>query len=475
MTERALELFLQHSTLAPRPGLEPLKESLQPEERRLAEALRQLLAATGQSMRAYGPSVNRSPSVVSRYLSGERIPDKEFIDGLLMKVMRHHRQLVPADVQEHLYDLHREALRVSAPSRHKVQLLTDELGDAIIRQEQADAQVKTLEDTVAEREQQLVELHMRTRQIESDRAADRNQNHAALVAYHHREEELEDECRRLEAEVARLRVELDEAKALHHEAEERCDALERQLVAIEEDAEREALAQAVHVEREYLEQSAQAEADAQRALQEAHAAMARAAEEAAEAQRDAQLLRRKAANEAEELVSAATVEAQLRRRKAGDEAEETVRAATEEAKRTLHHARKQADEMRARGQEELDELTAVQLQRRKAASDAAKETVRAATEEAERTLHHARKQADEMRARGQDELAELTARRNELVAEMTRVQGILASLGQVPSQAPPPEFASFGPFPGNPFAGGNPEFFDNGTNGSKRRGWRGRG
>src|SRR5579872_906302 len=130
--------------------LRPLEEDLPGPTRALAEALRTLFEQLGVSLTRYAVSASWDKSVVSRYLSGERIPPWNFIRDLLVQATRLRDDGAPPtrQVVEHLRDLHRAALEASDSPQHRVQLLEDKLADAAVEAESAAARERALDEAL---------------------------------------------------------------------------------------------------------------------------------------------------------------------------------------------------------------------------------------------------------------------------------------------------------------------------------------
>lgn len=156
-------------------GFNRLSEGLAPEIRDLALALRGLFKAHGRSLRDFAARSHFGPSTVSRYLAGERIPEKHFLDCLIKFVCEAHRQeaTVIAEVQSHLYRLHREALLASRPERYREQMASDRLEDAILQREQAELQIQELRRELSAHSRQLQERELQVRQLEEACVHDR--------------------------------------------------------------------------------------------------------------------------------------------------------------------------------------------------------------------------------------------------------------------------------------------------------------
>ncbi|KUO02885.1 transcriptional regulator [Streptomyces caeruleatus] len=117
----------EHEVFEDADGFKPLSEKLRPEVRELATALPHLLKGSGKSQRQFAVYYRTSVSSVSRYFSGERIPEKHFLDGLMKSACKAHGTEVPADLQgrgelESAFDHYAPAPRGTCPERRRTDL-----------------------------------------------------------------------------------------------------------------------------------------------------------------------------------------------------------------------------------------------------------------------------------------------------------------------------------------------------------------
>jgi transcriptional regulator with XRE-family HTH domain len=230
-------------------GFKPLPDELRPEVRELALALRRLLKGSGKSQRQFAAYYRISVSSVSRYLSGERIPDKHVLDGLMKSACKAHGTEIPADLQGRIYQLHRDALIVDNPARYREQMASDRLEEAVLREEELELESRELHRAVQGHMQQLRALESKLREVAAAHKQEDDTRRADIERHRTRKEELEEECARLRAEVARLERLLKQAQRDRDTARQRCQELEAELAAASETAEREDLARRAREER----------------------------------------------------------------------------------------------------------------------------------------------------------------------------------------------------------------------------------
>lgn len=190
--------------------LGPLQEGLAPEAAQLANELRTLFGGLMISFREYVSQAPWDISTVSRYLSGERVPDWKFVEDLLSKdSIRNRNGAPPAETTvRRLKALHRSVLRASNSPHKQVIAYREELAKAKAQVERA-----------KRREEELLAALQATKQ-----------RIAELVGAG---PDLVDDPQALLVEVARIGEELQRTRELRWDAEFRAVELERQLVQAE--------------------------------------------------------------------------------------------------------------------------------------------------------------------------------------------------------------------------------------------------
>ncbi|GAA2926137.1 hypothetical protein GCM10020221_22850 [Streptomyces thioluteus] len=192
-----------------------MDDDLPPDVVALARALRDLFAGLCVSTRRYAARRAYDSSTVSRYLSGRRLPPWEFILNLLHDVGEARGSTPTTAAVDMLRTLHTAALESGSSPAHRTQLLERELAEADREARSAATRERWLEDTLQDREHRIRDLEMRNRELEARLAA------AEANA-------------RLNEEIRELKEELARVRALHQQAEERCEQLERLLAETEE-------------------------------------------------------------------------------------------------------------------------------------------------------------------------------------------------------------------------------------------------
>ncbi|MEU1667695.1 ATP-binding protein [Streptomyces sparsogenes] len=283
-------------------GFKPLSPGLSPEVRDLARALRRLFRTTGKSLREFASCHHVSAPSLSRYLAGERIPDKQFLDVLMKAACAFNGAEVTADMQGHLYRRHREALLAVQPARYREQMASDRLEDAVLQKEQAELRIRDLERDVSDKKCLLGELESSLQLNKAAYVREQQRLGAELELHRRQKAELEGRCEHLRAVIEDLETALEEAMCERDAAQRRCTELEAELAAAEELAEREALERQVQEERLRMAMAAdtaeQHRVDLERVHREAEQVRLAAARDAASRREEAEAKAREIIEEA---------------------------------------------------------------------------------------------------------------------------------------------------------------------------------
>ncbi|WP_251095153.1 chromosomal replication initiator protein DnaA [Streptomyces sp. Caat 7-52] len=219
--------------------LVPLGGDLPEESRALAEALRRLFDGLGVSVRRYAARRHRDPGSLSRFLNGTRIPPWEFVHDLIRDVAEEQGRAPTPEAIELMRRLHRTALAYSGSALNRVQALEDELADADRQSLRSAALVRALEGALADAQQRATDLELQIRQLHGHQDRTAAEKDKALQLYEDQVTALLRERQDLMEQVEALGEELKDAHARRVRAERRCEELERQLVAAEEQASQE--------------------------------------------------------------------------------------------------------------------------------------------------------------------------------------------------------------------------------------------
>jgi hypothetical protein len=204
--------------------LEPLSRDLAPELRELAEFLRGHFYKVNTSVRAYAHRINRDPGVVSRYLSGDRIPPQDFADSLLADAGPQRSSEEVEREQALVLDLRLKALRVRNVRAAKSEQITQELAAAEQEISLLRAKERTIVKALVKAEADYKSLYDKYQEMEN-----RIKNGPPQITGSSTLQRLEDERDRAREEVMLLVDELAKEKEKRIAAEKRRDALQARL------------------------------------------------------------------------------------------------------------------------------------------------------------------------------------------------------------------------------------------------------
>ncbi|KRB65123.1 hypothetical protein ASE03_32610 [Kitasatospora sp. Root187] len=187
------------------------------------------------SITRYAARCNRDKGSVSRYLSGQRIAPRDFVDDLLGHVAEKYGRPVTVEVQDQAYRLRSAALAVRSKAGHEVEVLRERLGMAERELALAGLRERTLLKALQDAEQHAYQAEQRYRRLEADLAVGQLDSLVVLerVQPSRAASGLHDELAGLLSEVEGLREELARARELKSQSEERCLRLEEQLLGLE--------------------------------------------------------------------------------------------------------------------------------------------------------------------------------------------------------------------------------------------------
>ncbi|MFI9825101.1 hypothetical protein ACIHFC_32285 [Streptomyces sp. NPDC052013] len=207
----------------------PVKRGLTPGQYVLAKLLRHLLAESGNGVRDFAVKRHYDPSNLTRWLQGERIPDKAIVDALLDAVEDAHPGRVSPEVRSRCYEIHLHALESTHPERYRVQILSDRLEGVLYERENAAATVLQASAGVAELQQRTHELEVRILELEEEGRAQQKRSATALVSLREEQRRSEQECDSLRRRIRVQERELEDARRALERATSECADLEDQL------------------------------------------------------------------------------------------------------------------------------------------------------------------------------------------------------------------------------------------------------
>ncbi|MEU6001107.1 FxSxx-COOH system tetratricopeptide repeat protein [Streptomyces sp. NPDC047197] len=215
-------------------ALKPIPPHVAPPCRELAEGLRSLFAALRISVRRYAVRTHYDPGTVSRYLNGTAVAPAEFVERLLTDAAQALRRPISVQVTDRVTVLQRAALKATSALGYELQVLKDQLIEADRRFQSAEANVEALSQVLLDKKRRIAEMDAETQRLQLSYTAQQDEGRRALQALHTAHQRLLEERDRLLGEIAQLRQALDQAQRQAIEAEQRCEALEHQMLAAEE-------------------------------------------------------------------------------------------------------------------------------------------------------------------------------------------------------------------------------------------------
>nr|WP_157554544.1 TIR-like protein FxsC [Herbidospora sakaeratensis] len=212
------------------PGqLQPLSPQLDHRVHAFADALRRIFLSLDMTLGQYAIRHRRNKADVSRWLSGNRVPERAMVDEMLAEATRRLHHPVTDEVRYHIHKLHAAAILAQGPLTQRIQLLSDEMDGALTELQQVKAERKDLQDALGHRNQQVHDLTIRSRQLEQAWASERVRTQGEMDDADAEIRELHAQRNRLESEIKTLKSRLRRAHENEAILTERCRQLEREL------------------------------------------------------------------------------------------------------------------------------------------------------------------------------------------------------------------------------------------------------
>ncbi|MFH8894212.1 MULTISPECIES: hypothetical protein [unclassified Streptomyces] len=218
--------------------LNPLKEELPEPVKAFASELRVLFQGLPDtSLRTYASRHNLDGSTVSRYLSGERIPQWRFVVRLLEENATARDSGIQDGVLEHLRTLYDAAVKFIRSGKD-VHLLRDAFAAAEAEREAARIHEKVLIEALRQREERIGELTGRLALEQAQHQQDRLAHKSELEARDKEIHSLRATAIQLRAEITLLNTTLVQARPHTSEAEQHTKDVEKALTKAEDAYER---------------------------------------------------------------------------------------------------------------------------------------------------------------------------------------------------------------------------------------------
>ena len=193
--------------------------------------MRSLYGTLGISLTRFATQVHSDKGTVSRYMSGDRIPPRDFIDKLLKAFFSKKGRPVTPDLHELVEEQFLAALKARNPAQHRVQDLSNRLRMAIEEKQQCEVEIVVLREAMHSRQEEIYRLEMEQREIRAAWASAQQATDTEIEKDQEHRHQLQAAIEKLEQEVARLRKRLQSAQRRAKNAEHRCQRLEQELDA----------------------------------------------------------------------------------------------------------------------------------------------------------------------------------------------------------------------------------------------------
>ena len=216
---------------ASRQALKPIPDGVTPEVRQFTETLRGIFGVSGTTLRRLAVEMHYDAGTVSRYLSGQRTPPREFVEKLLRICYEGQSAPVTDEVEKFLFRQRLAALESSEPATHRIELLNDQLAFALTEKRACENTILLLERDIEQSKSRIYDLEREKRQILASWEDERQRTDDALAAESAQREVLEQTIHGLQREVSQLNAQLARALERADAAEERCLGLEVQIDA----------------------------------------------------------------------------------------------------------------------------------------------------------------------------------------------------------------------------------------------------
>ncbi|MFE9257209.1 hypothetical protein [Streptomyces sp. NPDC006879] len=206
-----------------------------PEVAALGNTLTRLFNTLGISQRGYAARVQLHHSIVSRYLGGQRVASRDFVERLIQEAQEQLGAPLKEAAKTRVREQRLAAVRATDPAEYEVELARQEVAHARRAIARLEREQAALHEHMDRLEAELAAVTAERKQLGHDWARDR-------AASRHRELELlaaTAEHRHiretLEGELTRARADLADVNALKTDAQARCRTLEDRVLGLEEE------------------------------------------------------------------------------------------------------------------------------------------------------------------------------------------------------------------------------------------------
>lgn len=201
----------------------------------LGNVLRELFNTLGISQRQYAKRIRLDPSAVSRYLGGQRMPTKQFVEQLISEVESERGGSVTLEAREAIRTKWLTALKETDPAEFQLETLRAELARSRRETERANRNVEALHLLLRQKEAQVQDAAEDLARLQLDWSAERVDVAREQIALHGEQESLSASRDALLREIEVLKNDLREAERLRSEAEEHSRELRERVLRLEEE------------------------------------------------------------------------------------------------------------------------------------------------------------------------------------------------------------------------------------------------
>jgi predicted nucleic acid-binding Zn-ribbon protein len=203
--------------------------------------LKTLFTTLEISQNQYAHRIQLDKSAVSRYLSGMRLPPREFIRRLIAEVEEDRGVPLQLEAKEAIHQQWLVALRVCDPEEHKLETLRAELARSKRDAERAHRNVEALHQLLEQKESDIRGFADEMARLQLDWGSERAVIAQEQVALRRDQESFQATRDSLLGEIKQLKEDLREAEQLRTESEDHSARLREQVLRLEEELSRQQL------------------------------------------------------------------------------------------------------------------------------------------------------------------------------------------------------------------------------------------
>ncbi|MEV4364579.1 FxSxx-COOH system tetratricopeptide repeat protein [Nonomuraea sp. NPDC049625] len=209
----------------------------EPPDQLLAQVLRQLFqqvaSARQLSQNRYAARIYQSPTSVSRWLHGKRVPPAQFVEQLIRDVEAATGMVIPPGVRTSIENLHVRALAAMSPAAAREQEYVYQLHQAQVRIEEADVTIQLLQAKVVSLQEAVNQRDVEIERITGLHLQAESRATEIISDYEDRIQRLEGEREELDADLTRMKVSVERYEAERERARQESVELEDALTEMQ--------------------------------------------------------------------------------------------------------------------------------------------------------------------------------------------------------------------------------------------------